>query len=92
MVDTETGLPLPPIREGELWLKCPSVMKGYLGNAVETAATITSDGWLKTGDLCYFNEDGSVYIVGRIKELPKHNGYQVSQQLSIVTVDVVESP
>ena len=84
-------LPLPPNREGELWLKSPSVMKGYQGNAVETSATKTSDGWQKTGDLCYFDEAGSVYIVDQIKELIKHNGYQVSQQLSIITVDVVES-
>lgn len=66
-------------------------MKGYLGNAEATTATITSDGWLQTGDLCYFDEDGFLYIVDRIKELIKHNGYQVPQQLSIITVDVVES-
>ncbi|XP_034704205.1 4-coumarate--CoA ligase-like 5 [Vitis riparia] len=78
VVDTETGLALPPNREGELWLKSPTVMKGYLGNAEATAATITSDGWLRTGDLCYFDEDGFLYIVDRIKELIKHNGYQVA--------------
>ena len=77
VVDTETGKPLPPYREGELWLKSPSIMKGYLGNVEATAATIDSDGWLKTGDLCYFDEDGFLFIVDRIKELIKHNGYQV---------------
>ncbi|GFS46106.1 OPC-8:0 CoA ligase1 [Actinidia rufa] len=65
-------------REGELWLKSPVVMKGYLGNEAATEATIDSDGWLRTGDLCYFDEDGFVYIVDRIKELIKHNGYQVA--------------
>ena len=51
--------------------------RGYLGNAAATAPTIASDGWMKTGYLCYFDEDGFVYIVDRIKELIKHNGYQV---------------
>ncbi|XP_041022198.1 4-coumarate--CoA ligase-like 5 [Juglans microcarpa x Juglans regia] len=78
VVDTETGKGLPPYREGELWLKSPTIMKGYLGNVEATTATIDSDGWLKTGDLCYFDEDGYVYIVDRIKELIKHNGYQVA--------------
>ncbi|PWA76544.1 AMP-dependent synthetase/ligase, AMP-binding enzyme C-terminal domain protein [Artemisia annua] len=78
VVDFETGLSMPPNREGELWLKSPTVMKGYLGNEAATAATIDSDGWLRTGDLCYFDENGVLYIVDRIKELIKHNGYQVA--------------
>ncbi|PIA37130.1 hypothetical protein AQUCO_03000005v1 [Aquilegia coerulea] len=78
VVDVETGHPLPPYREGELWLKSPTVMKAYLGNDEATAATIDSDGWLHTGDLCYFDKDGFLYIVDRIKELIKHNGYQVA--------------
>ena len=47
--------------------------------------------WLQTGNLCYFDEDGFLYIVDPIKELIKHNGYQVPQQLSIIIVDVDES-
>ncbi|PQM42611.1 4-coumarate--CoA ligase-like 5 [Prunus yedoensis var. nudiflora] len=78
IVDIETGEALPPYKEGELWMKSPTIMKEYLGNAEATAATIDSDGWLKTGDLCYFDEDGLLYIVDRIKELIKHNGYQVA--------------
>ncbi|XP_017984928.1 PREDICTED: 4-coumarate--CoA ligase-like 7 [Theobroma cacao] len=78
VVDTETGLALPPYRKGELWLNGPTTMKGYLGNKEATAATIDKDGWLKTGDLGYFDEDGFLYIVDRIKELIKHNGYQVA--------------
>ncbi|KAM7265587.1 hypothetical protein ACFE04_003270 [Oxalis oulophora] len=79
VVDTETGMPLPPGREGELWIRGPAIMKGYLGNDEATAATMEKDGWwLKTGDLCYFDKDGFLYIVDRIKELIKHNGYQVA--------------
>ncbi|KAK7858899.1 4-coumarate--coa ligase-like 5 [Quercus suber] len=66
VVDTVTGKPLPPYREGEVWLKSPSIMKGYLGNVEATAATIDSDGWLKTGDICYFDEDGFLFIVDRV--------------------------
>ncbi|XP_052198311.1 probable CoA ligase CCL5 [Diospyros lotus] len=78
VVDIDTGLSLPPCKEGELWLKSLVVMKGYMGNEVATAATITPDGWLRTGDLCYIDEKGFLYIVDRLKELIKHNGYQVA--------------
>lgn len=77
VVDYESGEALPPFKEGELWLKSPSVMKEYLGNQEATAETFDSEGWLKTGDLCYFDDEGYVYIVDRIKELIKYNGYQV---------------
>ena len=50
---------------------------GYVADDEATAATVDSEGWLKTGDLCYFNEDGFLYIVDRLKELIKYKGYQV---------------
>ncbi|KAG4397698.1 hypothetical protein AAZX31_10G187300 [Glycine max] len=78
VIDIETGKPLPPRKEGELWFKSPTIMKEYLGNMEETSATIDSEGWLRTGDLGYIDENGFVYIVERIKELIKHNGYQVA--------------
>ncbi|XP_027108713.1 4-coumarate--CoA ligase-like 7 [Coffea eugenioides] len=78
VVDVETGVALPPFRKGELWFKSPAVMKGYLGNQEASAATINADRWLQTGDLGYFDEDGCLYIVDRVKELIKHNGYQVA--------------
>ncbi|GJU44079.1 4-coumarate--CoA ligase 5-like protein [Tanacetum coccineum] len=78
VVDIERGVAQPPYGEGELWLKGPAVMKGYLGNEAATNATMVDDGWLRTGDLCYFDEDGYLFIVDRIKELIKHKGYQVA--------------
>nr|GMD33634.1 4-coumarate--CoA ligase-like 5 [Ipomoea batatas] len=78
VVDTETGEALPPLKQGELWLRGPNIMNEYIGNQEATANTLDSDGWLKTGDLGYFDEDGYLYIVDRIKELIKHNGYQVA--------------
>ncbi|KAK7343943.1 hypothetical protein VNO77_13081 [Canavalia gladiata] len=78
VIDIETGKPLPPCKEGELWLKSPTIMKGYLGNLEATSTTVDSEGWLRTGDLGYIDENGFVHIVERIKELIKHNGYQVA--------------
>ena len=63
--------------EGELWVRGPNVMKGYLNNADATAATITEDGWLRTGDVARIDDDGHVYIVDRLKELIKYKGFQV---------------
>ncbi|XP_016470340.1 putative CoA ligase CCL5 isoform X2 [Nicotiana tabacum] len=80
VVNHDTGEALPPFKEGELWLKGPGVMKEYFGNEESTAATITADGWLRTGDLCYFDHEGYLYIVDRIKELIKHNGYQTRRR------------
>ncbi|GKV51944.1 hypothetical protein SLEP1_g58557 [Rubroshorea leprosula] len=49
----------------------------YFRNADATATTLDSEGWLKTGDLCYIGEDGFIFIVDRLKELIKYKGYQV---------------
>ncbi|WP_198534145.1 AMP-binding protein [Aquidulcibacter paucihalophilus] len=54
---------------GELWLSGPGITPGYWGNAEATAAALTPDGWLKTGDLARQDEDGCFYIVGRLKEM-----------------------
>ncbi|XP_058228314.1 4-coumarate--CoA ligase-like 9 [Rhododendron vialii] len=77
IVDPVTGEALPPGHRGELWLRGPSVMKGYVGDNEATAATLDAEGWLKTGDLCYFDSDGFLYIVDRLKELIKYKAYQV---------------
>jgi acyl-CoA synthetase (AMP-forming)/AMP-acid ligase II len=63
--------------EGELWVRGPQVMKGYFGNSSATDATIDPEGWLHTGDVGIFDEDGHLRIVDRVKELIKYKGFQV---------------
>ncbi|XP_034673540.1 4-coumarate--CoA ligase-like 9 [Vitis riparia] len=77
IVDPKTGEALPPGQQGELWLRGPTIMKGYVGDDEATAATLDQEGWLKTGDLCYFDSDGFLFIVDRLKELIKYKAYQV---------------
>uniref|UniRef100_A0A803P8C0 Uncharacterized protein n=1 Tax=Cannabis sativa TaxID=3483 RepID=A0A803P8C0_CANSA len=64
-------------KRGELWIRGPFIMKGYVGNEKATAETLDSEGWLKTGDLCMFDSEGYLYIVDRLKELIKYKAYQV---------------
>ncbi|KAK6920549.1 AMP-binding enzyme, C-terminal domain [Dillenia turbinata] len=77
IVDPATGEALPPGQQGELWIRGPMIMQGYVGDAKATAETVDPEGWLKTGDLCYFDSDGLLYIVDRLKELIKYKAYQV---------------
>ncbi|KAK0597767.1 hypothetical protein LWI29_028447 [Acer saccharum] len=77
IVDPITGEALFPGQKGELWLCGPTIMKGYLGDDKATAETLDSEGWLKTGDLCNFDSQGFLFIVGRLKELIKYKAYQV---------------
>ncbi|KAG6505641.1 hypothetical protein ZIOFF_038006 [Zingiber officinale] len=78
VVAPATGKAEGPGGVGELWLRGATVMWGYLGNDVATAEAVADGGWLRTGDLVYFDEDGYLFIVDRIKELIKPNGYQVT--------------
>jgi acyl-CoA synthetase (AMP-forming)/AMP-acid ligase II len=77
LVDPESGDEVGAGEEGELWIKGPQMMLGYLNKPDATAETITDDGWLRTGDIARVGEDGSFYIVDRLKELIKYKGYQV---------------
>ncbi|OAX43714.1 AMP binding protein [Rhizopogon vinicolor AM-OR11-026] len=62
---------------GELWVRGPTIMKGYLNNPTATAAAVTPDGWFKTGDIAVRDKDGFFTIVDRRKELIKYKGFQV---------------
>ncbi|OEL32632.1 putative 4-coumarate--CoA ligase-like 8 [Dichanthelium oligosanthes] len=88
IVDVESGEALPLNRVGELWIRGPSVMQGYLRREEATAAALVRDAsdpaeddgrrWLRTGDLCYVDSRGLVHVVDRIKELIKYKAYQVA--------------
>jgi len=78
IVDPASGADLGPGRTGELWVRGPQVMRGYRDRPAATAATVDPDGWLHTGDLCRFDDDGYLSVVDRLKELIKYKGYQVA--------------
>ncbi|VDN59066.1 unnamed protein product [Dracunculus medinensis] len=66
-----------PNEIGELLLKSEAIMKGYLNNRAATDNAIDTEGWLHTGDVAYYNEEGYYFIVDRLKDLIKVNGLQV---------------
>ena len=78
LVDPATGEELGPNQEGEVCVRGPQNMKGYLNNPGATARTIDKDGWLHTGDIGYADEGGHFFIVDRVKELIKYKGFQVA--------------
>ncbi|CAH1791306.1 unnamed protein product [Owenia fusiformis] len=78
IVNPETGKSLGMGEEGEICMRGPQVMKGYLNNQAATDATIDKEKWFHTGDIGYYDNDGHFYIVDRLKELIKYKGYQVA--------------
>lgn len=78
IVDPSTNEDQGVGERGELWVRGPQVMTGYLNNAEATAATIDADGWLHTGDVAIIDEFGHMTIVDRLKELIKFKGFQVA--------------
>ena len=78
IIDTETGKDLPFTDEGELMIRGPQVMKGYFKNEEATRNTIRPDGWMHTGDIAKFDNDGWLMITDRSKELIKYKGLQVA--------------
>jgi acyl-CoA synthetase (AMP-forming)/AMP-acid ligase II len=84
LIDTETGEEITEIGEdgvtkpGEIWVKGPNVMLGYLNKPDATAETLDADGFLHTGDIGVYHEGGYFSIVDRVKELIKYKGYQIA--------------
>ena len=78
IVDVETGTALGEHQSGEVWIRGPQVMRGYLNQPQATAQTVDEDGWLHTGDIGFVDEDRCLYIVDRVKELIKYKGLQVA--------------
>nr|MBA3643362.1 AMP-binding protein [Chloroflexia bacterium] len=78
IVDPASGVELGTREQGEIWIRGPQVMRGYLNRPEASAAMIDADGWLRTGDIGYVDEDGYFYVVDRLKELIKVKGFQVA--------------
>jgi acyl-CoA synthetase (AMP-forming)/AMP-acid ligase II len=78
VVDLESGAELGHGQEGEIHIRGPQIMKGYLNRPEATAQTIDTEGWLHTGDIGYADDEGHFFIVDRAKELIKYKGFQVA--------------
>ena len=78
LVDVKSGKDCAQGEDGELWIRGPQIMRGYLNQPEETAECIDTEGWYHTGDVGYVDEDGFFFIVDRVKELIKYKAMQVS--------------
>jgi long-chain acyl-CoA synthetase len=101
IVDPVSGAPLRPGEMGEVWLRAPNVTPGYFNRPVETAAALTPDGWLRTGDGGYVDEDGYLFLTDRIKDMIVSGGENVypveveealAQHPDVVDVAVIGVP
>ena len=77
-VDTETGAELGRNERGEICIRGPHVMVGYLNNKQATEGCIDNEGWFHTGDVGFIDDNDIFYVVDRVKELIKYKGYQVA--------------
>lgn len=78
VVHTETGEECGPNQSGEIYIRGPCVMKGYYNNPAANVEVFTDDGFFKTGDIGYYDDDEDFFIVDRLKELIKVKGFQVA--------------
>ncbi len=78
IVDVSSGEDVDPGRNGEIWIRGPQVMQGYLNEPDATKACLDDEGWFRSGDIGYADEDGHFHIVDRLKELIKYKGNQVA--------------
>jgi acyl-CoA synthetase (AMP-forming)/AMP-acid ligase II len=78
LVDPATGEDSRPGEPGEVWVRGPQVMVGYLGRPEATAQMLDAAGWLRTGDLGRVDAGGHLFVIDRLKELIKVNALQVA--------------
>ena len=78
VVDIADGRELSVGETGEICLRGPHIMKGYWNQQKATEQAMPGDGWMRTGDIGYFDADGCVFIVDRLKEFIKYKAYQVA--------------
>jgi long-chain acyl-CoA synthetase len=77
VVDPDTGTDRARNEIGEVWLRAPNVMAGYFERPQETAAALTPDGWLRTGDGGFLDDDGYLFLTDRIKDMIVSGGENV---------------
>ncbi|XP_050218970.1 4-coumarate--CoA ligase 2-like [Mercurialis annua] len=78
IIDPDSGDSLPRNQAGEICIRGTQIMKGYLNDPEATERSIDGEGWLHTGDVGYIDDDDELFIVDRLKELIKYNGFQVA--------------
>ena len=78
VIDGATGLDVGPGQPGEMLIRTPAAMRGYLDDPEATAATVDAGGWLHTGDVVVADREGWFTVVDRVKELIKYKGSQVA--------------
>jgi acyl-CoA synthetase (AMP-forming)/AMP-acid ligase II len=78
LVSTENGADVGACEPGEIWIRGPQVMKGYLNRPDATRATVDAGGWLHTGDIGKVDGDGHLFVVDRVKELIKYKAWQIA--------------
>ena len=76
----EEGNALSPSEVGEIWAKGPRIMTGYWGDEQKTSQVLTSDGWLRTGDKGWMDEEGYIYLAGRVDDMIIRGGENISPE------------